>query len=79
MLPIIMSGNNLRQTALDLISDENDDEIIKHLNKMALDISMEGSEDEKNRFLAPLPKVESEELADLPELKSGKQKKNEEE
>ena len=78
MLPIIMSGNNLRQTALDLVSDETDEEIIKQLNKMALDISIEGTEDEKNRFLAPLPKIETDDLQDLPELKSGKQKKEEE-
>ena len=78
MLPIIMSGNNLRQTALDLISDETNDEIIKHLNKMAWDISIEGTEDENNRVLAPLPKIETEEFSDLPELKSGKQKKEEE-
>ena len=78
MLPIIMSGNNLRQTALDLISDETNDEIIKHLNKMALDISMEGTEDEKNRFLAPLPKIETDEQPDLPKLRSGKPKKEEE-
>ncbi len=79
MLPIIMSGNNLRQTALDLISDETDNNIIIQLNKMAVDISMEGTEDEKNRFLAPLPKTEDDEIQDTPTLKSVKKKKLEEE
>ncbi len=80
MLPIIMSGNSLRETALELISNETDEKIIQHLNKMAIDISIEGSEAEKNRFLAPLPKTEDDEQpSNQIKLKSGKLKKYEEE
>ncbi|MBA45298.1 MAG: hypothetical protein CMB31_01760 [Euryarchaeota archaeon] len=79
MLPIIMSGNNLRQTALDLISEEKEEEIIQYLNKMAIDISIEGSEDEKNRFLAPLPKTDDDDDAPkMPSLIAGKNKREEE-
>jgi len=80
MLPIIMSGNDLRQTALELISNETDEMILERLNTMSVDISMEGTEDEKNRFLAPLPKVEEEEEPEIiPKLKAGGKRKKEEE
>ena len=80
MLPIIMSGNSLRETALELISNESDEKIIQHLNKMAIDVSIEGTEAEKNRFLAPLPKSEDDEQPSKQiKLKSGKIQKKEEE
>ena len=79
MLPIIMSGNDLRQTALELISDETDEMILQRLNTMSVDISMEGTEDEKNRFLAPLPKIEEDEPPITPKLKAGEKKKESEE
>ena len=47
---------------------------------MAIDVSIEGTEAEKNRFLAPLPKTEDDEQAPNPiKLKSGKIQKREEE
>ena len=47
---------------------------------MAIDVSIEGTEAEKNRFLAPLPKSEDDEQPSKQiKLKSGKIQKKEEE
>ncbi len=65
MIPIILGEVERRQTALELLMDETDSSIRDHLENMAKDLAIEGTESERNRFLAPLPKVEVEEEIDL--------------
>ena len=60
MLPIILGEVERRQTALELLMDETDSSIRNRLENMARDLAIEGTESERNRFLAPLPKVEME-------------------
>ena len=61
MLPIILGEVERRQTAPELLMDEADSSIRNRLENMAKDLAIEGIESERNRFLAPLPKVETEE------------------
>lgn len=60
MLPIILGEVERRQTALELLMDETDSSIRNRLENMARDLAIEGTESERNRFLAPLPKMEME-------------------
>jgi hypothetical protein len=60
MLPIILGEVERRQTALELLMDETDSSVRNRLENMARDLAIEGTESERNRFLAPLPKVEME-------------------
>ena len=60
MLPIILGEVERRQTALELLMDETDSSIRNRLENMAKDLAIEGTESERNRFLAPLPKLETE-------------------
>tara|TARA_B100001121_G_scaffold100426_1_gene88995 strand:- start:136 stop:1425 length:1290 start_codon:yes stop_codon:yes gene_type:complete len=57
MLPILYGEDVLRGIAIDLLKTETDDKLIKSLNQYAKDDSLEGSEAQKNRFLAPAPAV----------------------
>jgi len=63
-LSIVLSGERLRETAAELLRQETRADLRKRLSSLARDVEMEGSEEEKNRFLAPLDRVEplSEEL-----------------
>jgi len=63
-LSIVLSGERLREAAAELLRQETRADLRKRLSSLARDVEMEGSEEEKNRFLAPLDRVEplSEEL-----------------
>ena len=74
MLPIILGEVERRQTALELLMDEADSSIRNRLENMAKDLAIEGTESERNRFLAPLPKVETEEGTELPLSNESKSK-----
>ncbi len=54
LLTIIFTGNELRETASELLKQETRPDLRKRLSSLAVDIEMEGSEEEKNRFLAAL-------------------------
>jgi len=60
-LSIILSGDRLREVAEELLRHETVPELRKKLSSLAVDITMEGTEIEKNRFLAALDYVEDEE------------------
>jgi len=57
-LSIVLSGERLRETAAELLRQETRADLRKRLSSLARDVQMEGSEEEKNRFLAPLDRVE---------------------
>jgi hypothetical protein len=57
MLPILYGEEVLRGIAIDLLKTETDAKLIKSLTQYATDDSLEGSESQKNRFLAPAPAV----------------------
>ena len=57
-LPIIMSGGALRDAASELLKQETRPELRKKLNAFSIDLEIEGTEEEKNRFLAPLERVD---------------------
>ena len=70
LLTIVLSGNELRETAAELLKQETRPDLRKKLSSLSIDIEMEGSEEEKNRFLAALdnPTVSEE---DAPDTKVG--------
>ncbi len=57
MLPILYGEEVLRGIAIDLLKTETDKRLIKSLTEYATDDSLEGSEAQKNRFLAPAPAI----------------------
>jgi hypothetical protein len=57
-LSIVLSGERLREAAAELLRHETRADLRKRLTSLARDVQMEGSEEEKNRFLAPLDRVE---------------------
>jgi hypothetical protein len=57
-LSIIMSGGALRDAASELLKQETRSDLRKKLRALSRDVEMEGTEDEKNRFLAPLERVD---------------------
>ena len=57
MLPILYGEEVLRGIAIDLLKTETDSKLTKSLTQYATDESLEGSESQKNRFLAPAPAV----------------------
>ena len=57
-LPIIMSGGALRDAASELLKQETRPDLRKKLSAFSIDLEIEGTEDEKNRFLAPLERVD---------------------
>ena len=57
-LSIVLSGERLREAAAELLRQETRADLRKRLTSLAKDVQMEGSEEEKNRFLAPLDRVE---------------------
>jgi hypothetical protein len=64
-ISIILSGQELREAAGELLKKEKDPDLRKRLQSLSLDPDFEGSEEEKNRKLAPTDYVpkEDEELA----------------
>jgi len=61
MLPVIMVDAEVRIQATELLEQETDSEIRSLLEELMIDESLEGTEDEKNAFLAPAEKVEMDE------------------
>ena len=57
ILPRLMGDEILRNHCNALLRDEKDDKIRKELQEMAFDAQIEGTEAQKNSFLAPAPKV----------------------
>ena len=57
MLPRLYSEEVLRGVAIDLLKNEKDEKLRKELKEMTIDESLEGSEAQKNKFLAPAPSV----------------------
>ena len=76
MLPIILGEVERRQTALELLMDETDSSIRNRLENMARDLAIEGTESERNRFLAPLPKMEIEDGTEHTPITEPKSKPN---
>lgn len=57
-LSAVLTGTDLRETAATLARTEKDPELKRRLEALAFDPEMEGTEEEKNRFLADLDVVE---------------------
>ncbi len=79
MLPIIMVDAEARIQATELLEQETDPEIRILLQELMIDDSLEGTEAEKNAYLAPAEKVEVEEgsLAVPPTFMQQDEKKDE--
>ncbi|RAH16288.1 MAG: hypothetical protein CMB58_004055 [Methanobacteriota archaeon] len=82
LLTIVLSGDELRETAAELLKQETRPDLRKRLSSLSIDIEMEGSEDEKNRFLAVLenPTMSEEDSPDVvekPEQPMGEHHKQE--
>jgi hypothetical protein len=58
MLSVIMVDSEVRIQATELLEQETDSEIRNLLVELTIDESLEGTESEKNAFLAPAEKVE---------------------
>ncbi|MFL2974395.1 MAG: hypothetical protein CND89_05805 [Marine Group II euryarchaeote MED-G38] len=76
-LSIILSGDRLREIAEELLRHETNPEMRKKLTSLSVDIAMEGTEGEKNKFLAPLEYVEDEIEKELNSTKINKLSKGE--
>ncbi len=76
-LSIILSGDRLREIAEELLRHETNPEMRKKLTSLSIDIAMEGTEVEKNKFLAPLEYVEDEIEKELNSIKINKLSKGE--
>ena len=63
-LVIILTGQELREAAAELLRTESDPGLKKRLAALSVDHDLEGTEEEKNKALAPLDKV----VVLLPEL-----------
>jgi len=61
MLPVIMVDAEVRILATELLQQETNSEIRTLLEEMMVDDSLEGTEAEKNAYLAPAEKVEMDE------------------
>ena len=59
-LSIILTGDRLRESAAELLRQETDPKLRKRLTALSIDIELDGSESEKNKFLAPVEKVNDE-------------------
>ena len=76
-LSIILSGDRLREVAEELLRHETDFELRKKLTSLSVDITMEGTESQKNQFLAALDYVDDEEEKSIEMLKPNKKIKGE--
>ena len=56
-LSIILTGDKLREVAAELLRQETSPELRTKLERLSRDVDWEGTEEEKNRALAPLDKV----------------------
>jgi len=65
-LSVIMTGGDLRTAAAELLRQETRPDLRRRLSSLARDVEIVGTEEEKNRFLAPLDKIESEEVEQPP-------------
>ena len=68
LLSIILSGTELRETAKELLRQETRMDLRKRLESLSTDLEMEGTEEQKNSFLAPLDHVQDED-ENTPDLK----------
>ena len=68
-LSVIMTGEDLRNAAAELLRQETRTDLRRRLSSLARDVEIVGTEEEKNRFLAPLDKVKDED--DKGGLRSG--------
>ena len=59
-LSIILTGNRLREVATELLRQETRPELRTRLERLSKDVDWEGTEEEKNRALAPLDKMPEE-------------------
>ena len=59
-LSIILTGDKLREVAAELLRQETSPELRTRLERLSRDVDWEGTEEEKNRALAPLDKVPEE-------------------
>ena len=59
-LSIILTGDKLREVASELLRQETRPDLRTKLERLSRDVDWEGTEDEKNRALAPLDKVPEE-------------------
>ena len=59
-LSIILTGDRLRESAEELLRQETDPALRKRLTALSVDLALDGTETEKNRFLAPVEKVDDE-------------------
>tara|TARA_B100001175_G_scaffold271258_1_gene243872 strand:+ start:2933 stop:4075 length:1143 start_codon:yes stop_codon:yes gene_type:complete len=59
-LSIILTGDKLREVAAELLRQETRPELRTKLERLSRDVDWEGTEEEKNRALAPLDKVPEE-------------------
>ena len=65
-LSVVMTGEDLRNAAAELLRQETRSDLRQRLSSLARDVEIVGTEDEKNRFLAPLDKVEGEDVERTP-------------
>ena len=61
LLSIILSGTELRETAKELLRQETRTDLRKRLLSLSMDLEMDGTEDQKNSYLAPLEYVQEDE------------------
>ena len=64
-LSIILTGDRLRESAAELLRQETNPKLRKRLTALSIDIELDGSESEKNRFLAPVEKINDDEDKEL--------------
>ena len=57
-LAIILTGDRLIESAAELLRQETDPKLRIRLTALSRDLELDGTESEKNRFLAPLDKVD---------------------
>ena len=65
-LAVIMTGQELREAAGELLRKEKDPSLKRRLRALSLDPDFEGSEEEKNKKLAPVDYVPPEDPGDTP-------------
>ncbi|MGY8645095.1 MAG: hypothetical protein ACKVIE_03225 [Candidatus Poseidoniales archaeon] len=59
-LSIILTGDRLTESAAELLRQETNPELKKRLTALSIDLALDGTETEKNSFLAPVEKVDDE-------------------
>ncbi|MCP2503227.1 MAG: hypothetical protein NLN66_04120 [Candidatus Thalassarchaeaceae archaeon] len=59
-LSIILTGDRLTESAAELLRQETNPELKKRLAALSIDLALDGTETEKNSFLAPVEKVDDE-------------------